>query len=111
LFYHNNTLDLKYEGINVKLILAFLATKKTKPSGKTSSFSHNRKYHDAILYGAEKVKGRLPIEYFKEMEKFLNAFRKECAKAKSEGNLDEREAVPIPNIMGPFPNHSWMGPF
>jgi hypothetical protein len=49
LFYHNNTLDLKYEGINVKVILAFLATKKTKPSGKTSSFSHIRKSHDAIL--------------------------------------------------------------
>jgi hypothetical protein len=30
LFYHNNTLDLKYEGMNVKLILAFFATKKTK---------------------------------------------------------------------------------
>jgi hypothetical protein len=29
------------------------------------------------------------------MEKFLNAFKKECAKAKSEGNLDEREADPI----------------
>jgi hypothetical protein len=95
LFYHNNTVDLKYEGINVKVILAFLATKKTKPNGKTSSFSHIRKYHDAILYGVEKVKERLPTEYFEEIEKFLIAFRKECTKAKSEGNLDEREADPI----------------
>ena len=94
-FYHNNTLDLKYEGMNIKLILAFFATKKTKPNGKTSSFSHIRKYHDAILYGAEKVKERLPTEYYEAMEKFLSAFKKECAKAKSEGNLDEREADPI----------------
>ena len=90
LFYHNNTLDLKYEGMNVKLILAFFAMKKTKPNGKISSFSHICKYHDAILFGAEKVKERLPTEeYYEEMEKFL------CAKAKSEGNLDEREADPI----------------
>jgi hypothetical protein len=95
LFYHTNTHDLKYEGMNVKLILAFLAMKKAKPNGKTASFSHIRKYHDAVLYGAESVNERLPIEYFEEMEKFLNAFKKECAKAKSEGNLDEREADPI----------------
>jgi hypothetical protein len=36
LFYHNNTHDLKYEGMNVKLILAFMAMKKTKTNGKTS---------------------------------------------------------------------------
>ena len=95
LYHHNNTVDLKYEGMNIKLILAFFATKKTKPNGKTSSFSHIRKYHDAILYGAEKVKERLPTDYFEEMEKFLNAFKKECAKAKLDGNLDEREADPI----------------
>jgi hypothetical protein len=94
-FYHTNTLDLKYEGMNAKLILAFLAMKKTKPNGKTTSFSHIRKYHDAILYGAESIKERLPIEYFEEMEKFLNAFKKECARAKAEGNLDEREADPL----------------
>jgi hypothetical protein len=95
LFYHTNTHDLKYEGMNVKLILAFLAMKKAKLNGKTASFSHIRKYHDAVLYGAESINERLPIEYFEEMEKFLNAFKKECAKAKSEGNLDEREADPI----------------
>jgi hypothetical protein len=95
LFYHNNTHDLKYEGMNVKLILAFMATKKTKTNGKTSSFTHIRKYHDAILFGAEKAKERLPTDYYEEMEKFLNAFKKECAKAKAEGNLDEREADPI----------------
>jgi hypothetical protein len=89
LFYHNNTLDLKYQGMNVKLILAFFATKKTKPNGKFSPFSHICKYHDVILYGAKTVKERLPTEYYEEMQKFLNAFKKECAKAKSEENLDE----------------------
>ena len=54
LFYHNKALDLKHEGMNVKLILAFFATTKTKPNGTSSSFSHICKYHDAILYGAKK---------------------------------------------------------
>ncbi|KAI2510970.1 hypothetical protein MHU86_3442 [Fragilaria crotonensis] len=94
-FHHRNTVDLKYEGMNTKLILAFLAMKKTKANGKTTSHGHIRKYHDAILYGAEKVKERLPTEYYEEIDKFLHALKKECAKAKAEGNLDEREADPI----------------
>ena len=96
LFHYNNRHDLKYQGMNVAIILAFFATKKTKTNGKTTSFSHIRKYHDAILFGAEKVKERLPTSsYFDEMEKFLKGFKKECATAKSEGNLDEREADPL----------------
>ena len=31
LYHHNNTVDLKYEGMNIKLILAFFATKKRNP--------------------------------------------------------------------------------
>lgn len=81
--------------MNVAIILAFFATKKTKTNGKTTSFTHIRKYHDAILFGAEKVKERLPTSYFDEMEKFLKGFKKECATAKSAGNLDEREATPF----------------
>jgi hypothetical protein len=34
LFYHNNTHDLKYEGMNVKLILAFMERRKPKPMGR-----------------------------------------------------------------------------
>jgi hypothetical protein len=58
LFYHTNTHDLKYEGINVKLILAFLAMKKAKPNGKTVSFLHIQKYHNAVLYGAKSINER-----------------------------------------------------
>jgi hypothetical protein len=80
--------------MNVKLILAFFAMKKSKPNGKTNSFSHIRKYHDAILYGAEKVKVRLPTEYYEEMEKFLNAFKKECAQKPNKSLLTQSNSIP-----------------
>jgi hypothetical protein len=40
----------------------------------------------------KKVKERLPTEYFEETEKFLNAFRKECAKKLNRRGI---EADPI----------------
>jgi hypothetical protein len=105
LFHYNNRHDLKYQGMNVAIILAFFATKKTKTNRKTTLFSHIQKYHDAILFRAAKVKERLPTSYFNEMEKFLKGFKKECATAKSEGNLDKREGG-WPPFMGPLPHHS-----
>ena len=95
IFHHNNTVDLKYEGMNTRLIMAFLAAKKTKANGKTASHAHLRKYNDAILYGAEQIKENLPTEFYVEMNNFLNAFKKEFGKAREEGKVDEREADPI----------------
>jgi hypothetical protein len=54
-----------------------------------------RKMHDAILFGARTVKQSLPSSYYLEMDYFLSPFKKEEAKAKSEGNIDERSADPI----------------
>jgi hypothetical protein len=50
-----NKYDLVYEGMNVKMVKAFLANKKQKTNGKTSSHVHLRKYNDAILNGAKKA--------------------------------------------------------
>lgn len=95
MFWWKNEHDLVYEGLNVKMVKAFLASRKTKANGKTSSHVNLRKYHDAILYGAKKAGQRLPQSYFEETERFFNAYKKEAAAAKKEGNLDEREADPI----------------
>jgi hypothetical protein len=95
-FYHNNTHDLVYSGLNVQMVKAFLASKTTKENGKTSSHVNIRKYNDAILHGSKEVREELPREYYTEMEQFLAAFKKETAKAKKDGMLDEHEADPIP---------------
>ena len=95
MYWWKNKHDLVYEGINVKMIKAFLAHKKTKGNGKTASHVQIRKYNDAIIYGAKESKQRLPTTYYEEMEKFLSAFKKETATAKKDGMLDEQEADPI----------------
>ena len=95
IFHHKNAVDLKYEGMNTRLIMAFLATKKTKANGKTASHAHLRKYNDAILFGAEQINENLPTEFYVEMTNFLNAFKKEFGKAREEGRVDERESDPI----------------
>ena len=47
-FYHKNVYDLKYEGINVQLIKAFLGQKKVKANGKVCSMCQLQKYQAAI---------------------------------------------------------------
>ena len=96
LFWWKNKHDIVYEGLNVKMVKAFLADKKTKSNGRTSSHSQLRKYNDAILWGAKSIRNALPISYYQEMEVFLSAFKNETAVAKKDGMLDEREADPIP---------------
>lgn len=94
-FYHKNKHDLIYTGLNPTMVKAFLASKKIKSNGKTASHSHLRKYHDAILWGAKIANQPLPPSYYMDIEKFLDSFKKETAKAKKEGNTDEHEADPI----------------
>lgn len=50
MFWWKNKHDLIYEGLNIKMVKAFLAHKKMKPNGKTGSHVQLWKYHDAILY-------------------------------------------------------------
>ncbi len=77
LFHYKNTHDLIYTGINVQMVKAFLANKKLKANGKTSSHVQLRKYHDAILWGSQQAKQLLPRAYYDEIEKFLTLYRKE----------------------------------
>ena len=67
-YHHTNTYDLKYVGMNVELIKAFLGQKKTKLNGKTSSFTQMRKYYDVILWGAMSAKEQLPTSFYVEMD-------------------------------------------
>jgi hypothetical protein len=82
MFWWKNEHDLVYDGLNVKMVKAFLAEKKKKANGKTSSYVQLRKYHDAIMYGAKAQRVCLPKLYYEEIERFLEAFKKETATAK-----------------------------
>ena len=97
-FQHNNTEDLNYSGINVAVIKAFLGATKRKKSGQLCSRSHLRKFHDAIIFGAEQVGGDVVLSpvYHQEMEKFLLSYKKETVIARRNGEMDENDADPIP---------------
>ena len=101
LFHHNNDRDLVYSGLNVEIIKAFLSVKKVRArtdDGEIKllhSFSHIRKYDDAIKWAAGLAKSLLSEKYYTEMDKFINAYRKEFQAAKKEGKVEERDADPI----------------
>ena len=95
-FFWKNKHDLVYSGLNPKFLKAFLSTKVLKENGKTMSYDNIRKYFDAIQFGAAEVDCLLPVSFYQEKDKFLQAFRKQVAKAKCTGDIEEQEADPIP---------------
>jgi hypothetical protein len=96
-YYHTCDRDIIYEGLRVDMVLAYMAANKKKNSedDKIYSFTHMRKMHDAILFGARTIKKTLSSSYYTEMDSFLSSFKKETADAKSKGNVDEKSADPI----------------
>ena len=94
--WHNNTHDLIYRGLNTKIILAYLGKNKQKPNGTLYSFSHLTKLSDAIKFGTYHAGERLPFSFFAETEQFLSSFKKQTAKLKGSGHLDETSADSIP---------------
>jgi hypothetical protein len=94
-FQHKCIKDFVYSGINTPIIKAFLASQKIKGNGKMASFSHIRKFKDAILFGAEQAGEILPRLFHQETDKFLKAFKKEQVGARREGNTDENDSDPI----------------
>ena len=95
-FYHTCDRDIVYEGLRVDMVTAFMAANKQKTgSAKLFSYTHMRKIHDAVLFGARTVKQVLSSQYYIEMESFLRSFKKEAADARSHGNVDEKSADPI----------------
>ena len=111
-FAHTNDRDLRYAGINVFFIKAFLSTKKVKrvltetdENGEMkttqiyASASDISKYSDAIKWAALRANQVLPSSYHREMEAFINAYKKEHKTAKKEGRTDEQEADPITSAL------------
>ena len=78
------------------MLKVFVATKTTKPNGKTASFENIRKYFDAVQWGAKEMNALLPVSFYQAKEKFLTALKKRVASEKGKGNMDENEADPIP---------------
>ena len=97
IYFHNNRHDLIYTGFNVDFFKAFLATKKRKENNKMCSYSNLVKYKDAIIFGSKEVKELLPPNFYEETTHFLSSFKKEVAKAKERGEVDESESDPIPH--------------
>lgn len=95
-YYWKNTEDIIYEGLNVKVFLLFLASLKVKSTGKIISYVSLRKYIDALKWGANQAEQLLPTEFYAACDRYMLSYKKETAKAKSEGNMDEEEADPIP---------------
>ena len=72
--YYTSTHDFLYQSLTVEVSKAFLSHKKLKDGKVTSdgkpihySYSHIRKYHDAILFGSKRAKVALPEIYELEM--------------------------------------------
>ena len=98
--YFNQTHDFIYNTLKpgIGIIKAFLTTIQTENqdgTGKTRSYSHIRKFHDAILFGAGEQRTILQREYHQEMRSYLHSFDKETTLAKRKGNTEEIDADPL----------------
>lgn len=89
------TEDIIYAGLNVDYVLHFLASNKLRHDGKVKSFQDLRKYKDAILWGSETAGERLPMQFYTQIDLFLQAYKKEYQQAKKKGMVEETSADPI----------------
>ena len=88
--------------MNIDVLKAFMSHKKFHPHKTTAdgrpihmSFSHVRKYYDAILFGAYRANVPLPATFKIEMGSYIDSIKKEKIKARKKGELDDRDADPI----------------
>lgn len=101
--------DFVYHDIHPDIIKAFLSTKKVKkfvlPASRDAreralrknpnredrvmSYDHIRKYHDALLFGAQERGTCMSNLYSIEMKKFLESYKKEVAAQKKLGKVEE----------------------
>jgi hypothetical protein len=93
-FAYKSTLDLRYDGLNVRIIKTFMSKRKYKADGKIYSHGHIRKYRDAILWGAEKAFQTLPSNVRPQLKKFLESYLKETKKAK-QNNIGSNSVRPL----------------
>jgi hypothetical protein len=86
--------DLVYTGMNSEFLKHFLVKIMWKHDGKLKGVDDLRKYKDAIMWGAKSASKRLPISFYKMIDKFLGGFKKEHIAEKKKGNVDENSAGP-----------------
>eukprot|EP00581_Thalassiosira_minuscula_P014100 CAMPEP_0183720094 /NCGR_PEP_ID=MMETSP0737-20130205/12806_1 /TAXON_ID=385413 /ORGANISM="Thalassiosira miniscula, Strain CCMP1093" /LENGTH=674 /DNA_ID=CAMNT_0025949905 /DNA_START=270 /DNA_END=2291 /DNA_ORIENTATION=+ len=88
-FHHNNTRDIIYSGLNVRMVKAFLSSKKKKRieadgTVTLTSFSTIKKYNEAIKWGSRQAEQDLPPGYHTEMSAFLQSYNEEVRQAQKE---------------------------
>jgi len=85
MFFHRNMEDIVCAGLNIQMILSFMAHKKKKPNDKICSHVQIHKYNDVILWGASQAKQPLPSSCYEEMKNFLDAFKKQLQQQNLKG--------------------------
>jgi hypothetical protein len=98
--FHNNTEDLVYNGINVDIVLAFLAAQKVltskRQNGKFRTHGDMQKFGNAIQFGAREANQVLPESYYtKVVYDFFPAYKKETVQKKIAGEMDSKDSDPI----------------
>ena len=99
-FHHSNDRDLVYTGINAKMVKAFLVVKtkkRVKDDGRVilASVSDIKKYNDAIKCGSIWAGKPLSSSYYRQMNVFIQAYKKEYKSTQKNRQTDKQEAGPI----------------
>ena len=62
---------------------------------RVMSYDHIRKYHDALLFGAQERGTCMSMKYNVEMKKYLQHYKNEVAANKKLGKVDEYDSDPF----------------
>ena len=57
------------------------------------------KYNDAIKWGSLRAGEPLPSSYYRDMDEFIQSYKKEHKEAQKDGRTDEQEADPITSTL------------
>ena len=94
-FYHKMERDINYSKLSPSVFEAFLSSHMLKENGKQCSFSHIRKFFDAVLYGARQSKRYVTMEFCSRIDTFLSCVTKQVISEKRDGNTDETDSDSI----------------
>ena len=61
---------------------------------RVMSYDHIRKYHDALLFGAQERGTCMSIKYNVKIKKYLQHYKTELAANKTMGKVDEYDSDP-----------------